>query len=108
MAGKDKFKIDGSALFGGMSQEEIRDAVTQKPGRPRSENLVRETGSQKGLPAELTRQTFIVSVEQMETLKDYAYTERKRLKEVVAEAFQEYIDNHVNFDTLLERPDSWR
>ena len=108
MAGKTKFNIDGSALFGGMSQEEIRDAVTQKPGRPRNEDLVRDAGAQKGLPTELTRQTFIVNVEQMETLKDYAYTERKRLKEVVSEAFQEYIDNHVDYDTLLKRPEGWR
>lgn len=108
MAKKDKFSVDGSALFGNMTQEEIREAVTLKPGRPQNEKLVRETGAQKGLPIELTRQTLIVSVEQMETLKNYAYTERMKLKDVVSLAFKEFIENHVDPETLLVRPDNWR
>lgn len=108
MAKKEKFNVDGSALFGNMTQEEIRNAVIQKPGRPKNENLIRTTGSQKGLPAELTRQTLIVSVDQMETLKNYAYTERKKLKDVVTDAFKEYIENHVDPEKLLIRPEDWR
>lgn len=108
MAKKEKFNIDGSALFGSMSQAEVREAVTKKPGRPKNDALVRETGAQKGLPAEFTRQTLIVSVDQIETLKNYAYTERKKLKDVVAQAFKEYIENHVDPDALLTRPEDWR
>ena len=108
MTKKEKFSVDGSALFGNMTQAEIREAVTKRPGRPQNESLVRATGAQKGLPVELTRQTLIVSVDQIETLKNYAYTERKKLKEVVAEAFKEYIENHVDPETLLTRPDDWR
>ena len=108
MASKEKFNIDGSALFGDMSKAEIREAVTKRPGRPQNETLVRETGAQKGLPVELTRQTLIVIVDQLETLKNYAYTERKKLKDVVAEAFKEYIENHVDPDSLLIRPKDWR
>lgn len=107
-AKKEKFNLDGSALFGGMSQAEVREAVTRRPGRPQKESLVRETGSQKGLPTDLTRQTLIVSVEQIDTLKNYAYTERKKLKDVVAEAFSEYIENHVDTESLLTRPEDWR
>lgn len=108
MAKKEKFSVDGSALFGNMTQEEVREAVTLKPGRPQNDKLVRDNGAQKGLPVELTRQTLIVSVEQMETLKNYAYTERMKLKDVVAEAFKEYIENHVNPETLLTRPEGWK
>ena len=108
MTKKEKFSIDGSALFGNMSQDEIREAVTHRPGRPKNEALVRDTGSQKGLPTELTRQTLIVSVDQIETLKNYAYTERKKLKDVVSEAFREYIENHVDAEKLLVRPEDWR
>lgn len=108
MAKKEKFSVDGSALFGSMSQEEVREAVIKKTGRPQNDKLVRETGAQKGLPVELTRQTLIVSVEQIETLKNYAYTERMKLKDVVSEAFKEYIENHVNPETLLTRPEDWR
>ena len=108
MARKDKFSVDGSALFGNMSQEEIRESVTNRPGRPQKDNLVREAGAQKGLPVELTRQTLIVSVDQMETLKNYAYTERMKLKDVVSQAFEEFIKNHVDPEKLLIRPENWR
>lgn len=108
MAKKEKFSVDGSALFGDMSQAEIREAVTQRSGRPKNEALVSDNGAQKGLPVELTRQTLIVSVDQIETLKNYAYTERRKLKDIVAEAFKEYIENHVDPETLLTRPEDWR
>lgn len=108
MARKDKFSVDGSALFGSMSQEEVREAVIKKTGRPQNDKLVRETGAQKGLPVELTRQTLIVSVDQMETLKNYAYTERMKLKDVVSQAFEEFIKNHVDPEKLLIRPENWR
>ena len=68
MANKEKFNVEGSALFGDMSRAEVRDAVTRRPGRPANDVLVREHGAQNGLPAELTRQTFIVSVDQIEKL----------------------------------------
>lgn len=108
MSNKGKFELDGSSLFGNMSAEEIRSAVVAKSGRPKNNDLIRDSGSQKGLPKDLTRQTLIVRVDQIETLKNYAYTERLRLKQVVEEAFKEYIENHVNPDTLLIRPDDWR
>lgn len=108
MTKKEKFIIDRSALFGNMTQEEIREAVTLKPRRPQNDKLVREIGPQKGLPVELTRQTLIVSVEQMETLKNYAYTERMKLKNVVSQAFKEFIEKHVDPKTLLIRPEDWR
>ncbi len=108
MTKKEKFIIDSSVLFGNMTQEEIRKAVTLKPGRPQNNKLVRKIGPQKGLPVELTRQTLIVSLEQMETLKNYAYTERMKLKDVVSQAFNEFIEKHVNPKNLLIRPENWR
>ena len=108
MAQKEKFNIDGSALFGDMSKAEIRDAVLRRPGRPENEKLVKEKGAQYGLTEDMTRQTLIVSVEQIDTIKDYAYTERRKLKDVVFEAFQEYIENHIDKEKLLKRPSDWR
>lgn len=108
MTKKEKFNVDGSALFGDMSKAEIRDAVTRRPGRPTNDNLIKEKGAQNGLPQGMTRQTMIVNIEQMDIIKNYAYTERRKLKDVVFEAFQEYIDNHVNNETLLTRPSDWR
>lgn len=106
MAKKEKFKIDGSALFTNIDQSNTQNESSK--GRPKNNNLIRETGSQKGLPAELTRQTLIVSVDQIETLKNYAYTQRMKVKDVVSEAFEEYIKKHVNPDELLTRPENWR
>ena len=105
---EDRFNIDQLGLFKDMTTEEIREAVLKKQGRPKNENLVREPGAQKGLPAELTRQTLIVSVDQIETLKNYAYTERLKLRTVVTEAFEEYIEKHIDRDKLLTRPKDWR
>ena len=108
MTKKEKFNVESSEIFGDMSRAEIRDAVTRRPGRPTNDNLVKENGAQKGLPQEMTRQTMIVNVEQMNMIKDYAYTERRKLKDVIAEAFQEYIENHVDKEKLLTRPADWR
>lgn len=62
----------------------------KKQGRPRKE-LARK-GSQKGLPEEYTRATFIMKCEQVEELKGIAYTERKPLKEIVEEMATQYIE----------------
>ena len=109
MTKKEKFKVDGSALFSNLNQaDDVQSEESKKIGRPKNNNLIRESGSQKGLPAELTRQTLIVSVDQIETLKNYAYTQRMKVKDVVSEAFEEYIKKHVNSDELLTRPENWR
>lgn len=109
MARKEsKFNIGDLGLFEGKTTEEIREAVLKKQGRPQNENLIREPGAQKGLPAELTRQTLIVSVDQIDILKNYAYTERLKLRQVVSEAFKEYIEKHIDPDKLLTRPKDWR
>lgn len=108
MAKKQTFDLNKSALFGDMKDEEIRERVSKKPGRPINENLVREHTAQKGLTPDLMRVTLIASVDQIETLKNYAYTERKKLKDIVNEAFTEYIETHVDEENLLIRPDDWR
>lgn len=59
-------------------------------------------GSEKGLTKEWTRATFIVETETLETLKDYAYTERLTMKEVVQMALDQFIDG-IDTDSLLHR-----
>lgn len=109
MTKKEKFKIDGSALFSNINQsDDTQTEISQKIGRPKKDSLIRESGAQKGLPANLTRQTLIVNVDQIETIKNYAYTQRMKVKDVVAAALSEYIDKHVDPDKLLIRPDNWR
>lgn len=72
-----------------------------KLGRKRKEDLVREKGSQQGLTEEWTRATFIIKVETLETLKDYAYTERLKMKEVIQEALDQFIEG-IDTNSLLK------
>ena len=60
----------------------------------------RKKGPQKGLAEGWTRATFIVETETLETLKNYAYTERLTMKEVVQMALDQFIDG-IDTDSLL-------
>lgn len=53
----------------------------KKRGRPKKDDIVRGNSVQEGLTEEYTRATFIIKVDLVEKLKDYAYTERLTLKE---------------------------
>lgn len=67
------------------------DATGNKRGRPQKKDLVRTNGVQAGLPEDWTRATFIVRCDQLEKLKDYAYTERITLKEALEMALNEFL-----------------
>lgn len=61
-----------------------------------------KTGAQKGLPDGWTRFTVTVPIDLAEQMKDLAYTERKKLKDVVVSAFEEALKGKE----LIHRPDS--
>lgn len=63
----------------------------KKKGRPKNENLVRY-GSQAGLPKESTRATFIIDTDVLEDVKNYAYTERLKLKDVINDFLKKGIE----------------
>lgn len=107
MANKPKFNIEASSLFSAEETEAARQSVKagNRTGRPRNENLVRGNPIQEGLTADYTRVTFIMKVETAEKLKNYAYTERRKLKDVVEEVFEEFLKDKTD---LLERPADWR
>ena len=82
----------------GFDAEKEREALGIEPtggkrGRPPKTDLVRTNGVQAGLPEDWTRATFIVKVEQLEKLKDYAYTERLTLKEALDKALGAFLDD---------------
>ena len=66
-----------------------------KIGRKRNENIIRDKGTQQGLTEDWTRATFIIEVEKLELIKDYAYTERLKLKEVMQMAFDQFIEQNI-------------
>lgn len=47
-------------------------------------------------PADEVRATFIVNTNKLQLLKDYAYIERKQIKEIVDEMLTEYLDKHFD------------
>ena len=95
---KEKFNLENSGLFA---------PVEEKKPQKLSEKTVRTNTAQEGLPATLTRATFIVDVETLEILKNYAYTERIPIKDVVDQALREYVSK-IDKSKLLERPDKQR
>ena len=71
-------------------QKQITQAVTEpsetkKLGRPKRDDLIRD-GVQKGLSDEWTRASFIVRVDMLQKLKDYAYTERITIRDALDKA----------------------
>ena len=70
-------------------------------GRPRTIYREYEKTSQEGLQDNYTRATFIVREDLLKKLKDYAYTERETLKDIVNDMLQQYLDGKE----IIERGD---
>jgi len=69
-------------------------AITAKPKRGRPTEIKRDITktSQSGLREGLTRATFIIREDTLDKLKERAYTDRKKLKDLVSEALDYYLD----------------
>lgn len=76
--------IKNNPLFG---EEEEKPKV----GRPQTLKREYTKSSQEGLPEQWTRATFIVREDLLKKLKDYAYTERKTIKDVINEIVEDYL-----------------
>jgi len=70
-------------------------------GRPRTIYREYEKTSQEGLQDNYTRATFIVREDLLKKLKDYAYTERETLKDVVNRMLTEFLEGKE----VIERND---
>lgn len=75
--------------------------LRQKQGRPRTIYREYEKSSQEGLRDGFTRATFIVREDLLKKLKDYAYTERETLKDVVNKMIAQFLDGKE----IIERED---
>lgn len=74
---------------------------TAKPKRGRPTEIKRDITktSQSGLREGLTRATFIIREDTLDRLKDRAYTDRKKLKDLVSEALDYYLDKTKDKET---------
>lgn len=66
--------------------------VKRGPGRPKKD-LVRDNSAQRGLPEDYTRHSFIVRMDLLNKLQDYAYTERITIKEALEEALEGHLED---------------
>lgn len=66
----------------------------KKMGRPRSNGIIRDNSVQAGLTEEYTRATFIMKVETLEALKDYAFTKRISIKDAVTDIIDAFIADY--------------
>jgi len=84
-------------------QEEQRlpQVPRSNKGRPRTIYREYEKTSQEGLRDGYTRATFIVREDLLKKLKDYAYTERETLKDVVNKMIAQFLEGKE----IIERED---
>lgn len=68
------------------------DSLRSKLGRPRLSQREYDKSSQENLPENWTRATFIVREDRLKRLKDYAYTDRRTLKDIVNEMIDQYLE----------------
>ncbi len=81
--------------------EGLPEIKRAKIGRPRTIYREYEKTSQEGLRDGYTRATFIVREDLLKKLKDYAYTERKTLKDTVNKMLAEFLEGKE----VIERED---
>jgi hypothetical protein len=81
--------------------EGLPEVERTKVGRPRTIYREYEKTSQEGLRDGYTRATFIVREDLLKKLKDYAYTERETLKDVVNKMLAEFLEGKE----VIERDD---
>jgi len=78
--------------------------IRDKPKRGRPTEIKRDITktSQSGLREGLTRATFIIREDTLDKLKERAYTDRKKLKDLVSEALDYYLDNYKETKIVLK------
>jgi hypothetical protein len=77
-----------------LNVKETPDSAKPKRGRPKEIKRVVTKTSQSGLREGLTRATFIIREDTLDRLKDRAYQDRKKLKDLVTEALDYYLESN--------------
>lgn len=103
MSSKDNRKMgtDPLAWINREPEQGLPEVPRSNMGRPRTIYREYEKTSQEGLQDNFTRATFIVREDLLKKLKDYAYTERETLKDVVNRMLAEFLDGKE----IIERDD---
>lgn len=95
--------LESNPLFTDTAAAEEPTTETRGKGRPRKNDLVRDNSAQEGLTEDYTRATFILRVDQLNELKDYAYTHRITIKEALETVIAKYMEDYkANGGELLQ------
>ena len=99
--------LNNNPLFNTGNEDEQKQPEATKEtkgkGRHRNDDIVSDNSKQEGLTADFTRATFILKVDTLNALKDYAYTERKSLKDAINEILDDFINDYKKKNELLKR-----
>lgn len=98
---KKKIEGLGSKAVSRFFEEEPQEQTPQPEATPRKSAAGRpqtikreiEKSSQEGLPENWTRYTVIIREDLLERLKDYAWTDRRTLKEIINEMVEGYLSD---------------
>jgi len=86
----------GSDPLAWITQDESGEIVPSgelKTGRPKLSDRIIEKSSQENLPEGWTRATFILREDRLKRLKDYAYTDRRSIKDVVNQMIDVFLED---------------
>lgn len=84
-------------------EETTAQETPVKMGRPRKKDLVRDNSVQAGLTDDYTRATFILKVDTLNDIKNYAYTERLAIKDAIENIVNDFMTRYKKNNELLER-----
>lgn len=76
------------------TKEDPLKAAVKTGIKRKKEERIREKGAQYGLTPDMTRATLIIKIETLERLKDYAFTKRLKMKDVVSDIIDDYLDRY--------------
>lgn len=93
---KKNTDVNLKGILNSLEQETPQETINirkSKAGRPSTIKREITKSSQEGLPVNWTRATFIVREDLLDKLKDYAYTDRRTLKEIINEMIEDYLQD---------------
>ena len=76
----------------------------RKAGRPQTATRIPTKSTQEGLNEDEDRATFIVNMDLLDKMKAIAYWQRLRIKDVVNEAFSQYIERYETENGPIPMP----
>ncbi len=90
--GAKSFKGGMDTLLGEIDKKDTTSTTTGSRGRPKTNFKTITKTSQVGTKENETRATFIVSEEQLESLKALAHWERVLIKDILSQAINSYLE----------------